>query len=246
MEEIGSPRRPAHLGHRSRLKERYLEKGIAALDDKDIVELILTYAIPRKDVYMTARELVHTFGSAEEVISAGPDALREKTRLSEHTILLFKLINDLRTKPGRFVVYKREKLTSVLSAAEYCHRVLGDFPEEAIVELFLDDESCVIELTKVSYGSGACAVLPVESIVENAMRMRVKRVLIAHNHPSGNSAPSTADLTATDVLQKALSARGLMLVEHMIVSKSECTALLHHQTIPISSGEAFAPWREES
>lgn len=245
MEEKNAARRPAHLGHRSRLKERYRENGITALDDKDIVELILTYAIPRKDVYSTARELVHEFGSAEAVLEAEPEALREKMRLSEHTILLFKLINDLRTKPGRFVVYKREKLTSVLSAAEYCHRVLGDFPDEAVIELFLDDESSVTELTKVSYGSDVSAVLPVESIVNNAMRMRVKRVLIAHNHPSGNSAPSSADLIATDVLEKALASRGITLVEHMIVSRSECTAILHHQTIPISGGDAFAPWREE-
>ena len=244
MEEKNSSGEVLHEGHRKRIKERYREKGIAALDDKDIIELILTYAIPRKDVYTIARGLVHEFGSAEGVLKADPAALRERANLTDHTVTLIKLIDDLRTKPARFVEYRREKLTSVLSAVEYCHKILGDFPEEAVIELFLDDESCVVELNKVSYGEGDSAVLPVDSILENARRMRVKSIVVAHNHPSGSSAPSAADLMATEVLQKALSSHGIDLLEHVIVAKNECTALIHHQTIGMRSGEAFAPWRE--
>lgn len=236
------PRQP-HEGHRKRIKERYLEKGLPALDDKDILELILTYSIPRKDVYELSRSLVHEFGSVEKVLSASPDELRERAGLTDHTLVLLKLINDLRTTPGCFIEYRHEKLGSVKAAVEYCHRVLAGFSEETIVELFLDGESCVTELTKMSRGNSEAAVLPIDRIVESAIRHRVKRLMIAHNHPSGSSAPSSADILATDMLKNALYGHGIELVEHIIVAKNECTALMHHQTIEIKEGESFAPWK---
>lgn len=225
-----------HLGHRQRIKERYHANGFESLDDKDLLELLLTYAIPRRDVYELSRSLVHEFGSFENVLSADAEELRNRTDLTEHTITLFKLVNDIRTKPFRVIEYRPEKLGSVKAAAEYCHRLLGKFEDEIVVELFLDSEYCVTELTRVSTGSSDAAVLPIEAIVENAVRSRVRRVLIAHNHPSGNSMPSTADVYATNSLMSALRSRGIELTEHIIVAKGECTAIMHHQVVPIEDG----------
>ena len=235
--------KPLHTGHRKRIKERYLDRGFSSLDDKDILELILTYAIPRRDVYELSRRLVHEFGSVDKVLSAPADALRNRGGLSDHTLVLLRLIYDIRTMPGCFIEYRKEMLGSVKAAVEYCHRILGRFPEETIVELFLDKESCVTELTKISCGSSDAAVLPIDSIVESAIRHRVNRVLIAHNHPSGSSAPSSADILATELLRSALYGHGIELVEHIIVARNECTALMHHQTIAVKDGESFAPWK---
>ncbi|MBO4849038.1 MAG: RadC family protein [Clostridia bacterium] len=238
--------RPApHAGHRQRIKERYLEKGFAALDDKDILELLLTYAIPRKDVYAVSRELVHTFGTAENVLAAPPEALREAGGLTDHTVVLLKLVNDIRTQPDRFIEYRREQLNNVLAAVEYCHRILGRFPEEAVIMLFLDKENYVIDVTKVSYGSADSAVLPIYGIVETACRHGIERVIVAHNHPSGSSNPSAADLMATDALRSKLLSHGIELAEHIIVAREECTALLHHQTLSLPGGEVFAPWKND-
>lgn len=232
-----------HTGHRLRIKERYLKKGIMALDDKDLVELILTYTIPRKDVYEIARGLVHEFGSAESLLAAEPEELRARGKLTEHTIVLLKLINDVRTKPYRSIVYRRERLTSVLRTAEYCHSLLGGYPDEVVILLYIDSNDYVTDLTKVSYGTADSAVLPVDEIVARTMHQNAKRVVIAHNHPSGSSTPSSADIRDTEALRAALFSHGIELAEHIIVSKTECTAVLHHQTINVSEGRATAPWK---
>ncbi|MBO4384880.1 MAG: hypothetical protein J5854_05625 [Clostridia bacterium] len=241
----GDKKAPAvpHLGHRQRIKERYNLNGFDSLDDKDLLELLLTYAIPRRDVYGLSRSLVHEFGSFEKVLSADAEELRERTDLTEHTITLLKLVNDIRTKPFRIIEYRPEKLGSLKAAAEYCHRVLSKFEDEIVVELFLDSEYCVTELTRVSTGSSRSAVLPIDGIVENAVRSRIGRVLIAHNHPSGSSAPSSADVYATNSLRSSLRSRGIELVEHIIVAKCECTAIMLHQTIPIGDEPDVTPWR---
>lgn len=232
----------AHEGHRARIKKRFLEKGVTALDEKSLIELILTYTIPRRDVYDIASRLVHKYGSAEGVISASVRELVEEDHISEHSALLFKLINDIRTKPYQPIEFKRERLSSVMKAVEYCHGILSKYPVEAVVVLCLDEDDMVMDMTKVSYGSDDAAAMPVEEIIMCARRQKASRVLLAHNHPSGNSSPSTADVVATEALRGALYSNGMELVEHIIVSREECTAMLHHQTISVNEGRIIAPW----
>ncbi|MBR3487128.1 MAG: RadC family protein [Clostridia bacterium] len=235
--------KPEHEGHRKRIKERYLEYGIDSLDDKDIIELLLTYAIPRKDVYEIARGLFHKYGSLANLLATDPEVLASESRLSTHTTVLLKLVNDLRSRPDRSVEYRSEPITNLLAAARYTHRILGGFTKETIIEIFLDHDNVVTEITKAAHGDEDSVVLPIERIVRDAVRMGVARMLIAHNHPSGNPAPSEADILATTTLERALISRGIVLLEHFIVTGSECTAILHDQRFTMEK-ESFAPWRE--
>ena len=234
---------PEHMGHRKRIKERYLEMGFSSLDDKDVIELLLTYAIPRKDVYRLARELFHDYGSVANLISTDTDILLADGRISQHTAVLFKLVNDLRSKPDRFLEFRREPVESLISAATYCHRLLGGLSEEIIVELFLDANSVVTDITKVSYGDENSVVLPVDRIVRDVIRSGSTRLLIAHNHPSGDPTPSEADILATTTLERALRSRGVTLLEHIVVALDGCVAIMHDQHFKIS-GVYSPPWRE--
>ena len=233
-----------HIGHRRRIKERYTQMGFSSLSEKDILELILTYAIPRKDVYSIADSLICEYGSLENVLNAHLKELTGKFGLSEHTSILIKLINDIRVNPLFPTAYRSEKLSNVKKAVEYCHRLLARCPNEIVLELFLDSDDSVTELVNVSSGSDNAALLPIESIVEHAVRRGVRRIIIAHNHPSGKSSPSTNDLTSTDRLIRSLNARNIELTEHIIVAKSECTALMHHQTITMDGSDSVFPWKE--
>lgn len=232
-----------HIGHRKRIKARYLERGLASLDEKDVLELLLTYTIPRRDVYCAAAELVDRFGSLEAVLSAD---IAELTcaGLTEHSAVLLKLVNDLMKTPQAALTVKREKLTSLLKTAEYCHSLLKDRAEELVLEIFLYDDNTVADVVKVSEGTPDSAVFPVDSMLVNALRTKVHRVLIAHNHPSGISRPSADDIVATEALSAALNAHGLELTEHVIVTRTECTLLMHHQTISIPAEGGLMPWKE--
>lgn len=235
--------KPAHLGHRQRIKARYLEYGVAALDDRDLLELALTYAIPRRDVYGIADKLIARFGSFDGVLSASDEAIRSCVKLSEHTLILLKLMGDIVRRPKAAPRYRREKLTSVLAAVEYCRELLPETGDEAVFELLLDGEDYVTGIMNVSSGTGDQAPLPIQAILDNAKSNRISRVIIAHNHPSGSSVPSSADIVATDALLRSLSAHGVELVEHIVVGRNECTALLHHQTIKLAGG-TLVPWKD--
>ena len=103
--------KPGHLGHRQRIKERYLENGIGDLTDKDLLELVLTYAIPRRDVYGAAEKLINEFGSFDGVLSASGDAIKNTVKLSDHTLILLRLIGDIIRREKTGLNYRRDRLT---------------------------------------------------------------------------------------------------------------------------------------
>ena len=234
-----------HLGHRKRIRERYLTRGIESLDENDVMELLLTYSIPRRDVYGLARRLIDCYGTVGNVLSAPSSELAERFGLSENTAAHLRLINDIRSKPVIIKGVRREQLSNLLKAAEYCRRVMGDPTEETVLQVFLDTDDYVTDVSKISYGSRDSAELPVSRIVEDACEHGTPRVLIAHNHPSGSSEPSVSDVNATETLERALATHGIQLAEHIIVCRSECTALMHHQTISLTGEPSFAMWKEE-
>lgn len=235
-----------HSGHRLRLRKKYREGGLSGMDDREVLELILTYAIPRRDVSGLARDMIFEIGSVKRVLEAEPSDLMERFDLSENTVTLIKLIGDIRRKTAGFLEYRRERIPSVLAACEYCHELLADHPYEAVVAMYLDGDSRIIDLAKVSEGSTDGAPLPIAAIVDNAVGLGAKRVLVAHNHPSNNALPSEDDIVATDMLSRALYLKGVDLVEHIIVSKDGCEALLHHVGVKTSDMDPSVPiWARE-
>ncbi len=229
-----------HIGHRKRIKARYLERGLEAMDDRDVLELLLTYAIPRKDVYEKAYDLVSEFGSVTGVLEADFNDLVKKGKLSEHTAILLKLVGDIKSREFRLLEYKKERLTSLVKTVEYCYGILSRFNEEVLIEIFLNKDNRIVDLQHLGFGTSDTVVLPTDTILIKSSRVGVKNVLLAHNHPSGSSAPSSSDIVSTEALRKALRLRGMDLLEHIIVSRDECTAMLHHQYFKIKNGKAHA------
>ncbi len=235
-----------HSGHRARLRKRYREAGVIGLDDRELMELILTYAIPRRDVSDLAGSMLGEMGSVRRILDSDPEELMRRFSLTENTATLLKLIGDLRSKRVGFLEYRREKLPSVRAACEYCHELLADLPYEVIAAMYLDPDNAILDLERVSQGSADGAMLPVAKIVESAAALSAKRVLVTHNHPSNNVLPSEDDIVATDMLSRALALRGIDLVEHIIVSGNSCSALLHHMTVEIPERDPSLPvWAAE-
>lgn len=232
-----------HIGHRKRIKERYTNRGIASLDDFDVLELILTYAIPRRDVYVLARDLIEAFDSLENILDAPVSKLREKGKLTDHTIILLKLIKDMKTRPSTSLRSKRHQLSSVIKAIDFCRSIFKNISDEAVFEIMLDADNYVVDVVKLTQGTDDTAVAPLDYIIANLYRYNVSRVIITHNHPSGNSKPSASDITTTNILLEAFKKRDIELAEHIIVTREDCTAILHNQTISIPINQPFTPWR---
>src|SRR5262245_3538587 len=129
---------PHYLGHRERLRQRFLGAGSDALADYELLELVLFRALPRGDVKPLAKDLIAKFGSFAEVISAPAERLKEVKGLGEAAITELKIVHAAATRLARGEVKQRPVLSSWSNVLDYCRSAMAFADKEQLRVLFLD------------------------------------------------------------------------------------------------------------
>lgn len=210
----------AHDGHRKRLRERYLSSGASAFQDHELLELLLTYAIPRQDVNATAHALLRRFGSLERVFSAEPSALCDVDGIGESTAIFLRLQHDVQQRISlrRFSGKDGRVLLNTPAAAAFvAHEMLMGEVRETGLLLCLNAQLVLTAAQRFSSGTVDQAVIFPRVVAEHALLQHAHSVILVHNHPSGDPRPSKADETVTEAVSAALQSLGIRLNDHMIV-----------------------------
>lgn len=209
-----------HAGHRERLRRRYLNEGLDNFEKHEILELLLYYAIPRRDCNPIAHNLLDEFKSISNVFEADVSRLSKVDGMGEISAVLLNLI------PQVARIYMQDKWSfenkNVLGSTELVGRYavnmfLGKMHEEFAI-ICLDSNRCVHYAGSVVKGSiNETAAYP-RLIVDAALKHNAQTVILAHNHPNGSVLPSNADMETTAVLVKALEAIEIDVLDHVIVA----------------------------
>ena len=209
-----------HSGHRQRLRERFLNGGLDGMEDHTVLELLLCYAIPRKDVNALAHELLRQFGSLSAVLDADQSALEQVPGVGENAAALLRLIPAMnrrylidRAKTGK-PVWLREPGEAGAFFLPYFYGAR----EEKVYVAFLDEHCRLLACREVFQGGiGYTAV--------GAIRLRASKLILAHNHPDGYAMPSREDRESTQTIRTALEAVQLQLLDHIIVAENEYVSM---------------------
>ena len=213
---------PDYIGHRKRLKERFKLGGGNDMADYEMMELLLTLAIPRKDTKPLAKALIKEFGSFAEVLFASDDKLIAFSGLKENTILVFKIVREaaLRMTWQKLSATEAPVLTSYDAIIEYCRAASGYKDREEFRIIFLNARNRIIGEEVQQRGSvNAVAIHPGE-VMRAAVLKGATSLILVHNHPSGDVTPSRADIEVTKKIAEALAAVEIRLIDHFIVSKN--------------------------
>lgn len=223
--------KPHYLGHRKRLRERFKRAGLASFQDYEAVELLLTLAIPRKDVKIPAKEAINRFGSFRGVLDAPLEELREIPGIGEVAPLAIKFIREAATlylqpkSQADLSLSKSEPETISLEDPKnlfnYCRAAIGAQPNEMFKVIYLDSRYRVIDLETLTEGTIDRATVYPRKVMESALKKRASILVFAHNHPDGNITPSDQDKTITRALILAAKALNITILDHLIVSKDE-------------------------
>ena len=204
-------------GHRNRVRERYLNTGLDAFRDYEALELLLFYAIPRKDTKSTAKNLIARFGSLPAVLDATVEELTE-AGLSPNAAILLKLVPDM----NRYYAVKTDgagqKVHSTSDAGRILCAMFRHEQTESVRLLCLNAGGKVLKLALLNEGDINAVHFSVRKIVETALSAKAVSVILAHNHPGGTLTPSREDLDATNSAKAALSTVGIQLLDHLIIS----------------------------
>ena len=225
-------------GHRERIKEKFLKNGIDGFAEYEILELLLTYCIPRKDTKPIAKDLLNKFKTLDNVFKADFDKLSVIDGLGNNSIAFLKLIGDLPS-----IIYKDELKNKKLIDREtlkilnkdillnYLRNKIGYEEIEKFYVIYLSSSNEVIEFEENSVGTlDRSSVYPRE-IYKKIINLNAKSVILAHNHPSDNITPSKSDIELTNEIAKGLKNFGALLIEHIIITKNSYFSFLEEGLI---------------
>lgn len=211
----------AHSGHRARLRAQYAASGADGLHDHQFLELLLTYAIPRRDTNALAHALLARFGSLEAVIGAEIAQLMLVDGVGEGAATFLHMQGDLmrRLSLSRVANARGEiVLNTPLAAAQYAAALMMNEAYECVVVVCLNAKKAVVAHELIQLGSLTEAHVYPRRVAEIALLRRAHGVLLLHNHPTGDPSPSDDDAAVTDSVRDALNSVGVQLCDHLIVA----------------------------
>ncbi len=211
--------RPHHLGHRERLRERAAQGGLGPLPDYELLELYLARSIPRQDVKERAKALVRRFGSIQGVLAAPLAELTQVRGVGEAVALDLKLVHELARRMGRESLAKRPVISSWSALLDYVRVQIGHEPREQVRVLYLDTKNQLILDEETSRGTTNHAPLYPREVVRRALELSASSLILVHNHPSGDTSPSAADIAVTKEVVAAAKPLGIGVHDHVIVGR---------------------------
>ena len=212
----------AKTGHRSRLRQRFLNSRFEGMHDYEVLELLLTFTIVRRDVKPLAKELLAHFGSLKEVFDAGVAELCEVKGVSDNTAVMIKLLRELCTLYLARKLNEADVLSSPGDVDDFVRMKLGTERDEFFMTIYLNAKNRVICHEVAASGTVDQAVVFPRNILRRALEVGAIALILVHNHPSGVAEPSRNDIVLTEKIREVVEVCDIKVLDHLIVGHDSC------------------------
>jgi len=216
----GDETKPHFHGHRDRLRQRFLRQGPDALPDYELLELLLTFAIPRSDVKPLAKQLIARFGSFAEVIAADPERLMEVKGVKQNTAIALIAVRAAAARLLKGGLAERPLLGSFNTVIDYCRAAMAFDATERFRILFLDKKNRLLADEVQQRGTVDHTPVYPREVVKRAIELGATALILVHNHPSGDPTPSRADIAMTKEVVAAAKTVDIVVHDHIVVARS--------------------------
>jgi len=206
-------------GHRQRLRQRFLADAGDGMPDYELLELVLSIAIPRADVKPLAKMLLDEFRTFQGVITAEPAALRRVKGMGEVSAVALKIVQAAAVRLARGQAMEREVINSWDRLLDYCMAAMAHEKVEQTRILFLDTRNRLIADERQNRGTVNHTPLYPREVVRRALELGATAIILVHNHPSGDPEPSRADIDMTREVQEAAGKLGIVLHDHLVIGR---------------------------
>lgn len=212
--------------HTERPREKLLLHGAKHLSDAELLAIFINTGCHGKTAVDIAREWLSEFGSIKKLLNSTPSELYAKPGVGKAKFALLKAALELGRRFQEESLLKGELLNSSQAAKRFLTHRLKDYPHEVFACLFLDLQLRVLGFEEVCHGTLHEANIYPREIVKLALAHNAAKVILAHNHPSGNTTPSQADRDMTQVLKNSLALVEIQVVDHIIVGLGQSLSMV--------------------
>ena len=211
---------PDYLEHRKRLREKFLRAGAEGFHDYELLELLLTFAIPRVDVKPPAKALIKRFGTLNAVLDASQNELQSVSGMGPTSAVLIRLVKELFSAYLAERMEGKDVLSSPLAVVDFARVKLAGLPHEAFMVIYLNVKNRVIDHEVLQEGTVDRAIVYPREIIKAALTHKATGLILSHNHPSGDPDPSQEDKHLTRSVIEAARTVEIKVLDHIIVGKN--------------------------
>lgn len=213
-----------YSGHRKRLRDKFLKSGPGALHDYELLELLLFLANPRRDMKPMAKALLKKFGAFADVISADANELREVDGIGDGVVTALKTAQASALALLQGDVMEKPVLSNWQQLMDYCRAAQAFDKTERFRVLYLNQKNALIADEVQQKGTVNHTPIYPREVVKRALEIGATAIIMVHNHPSGDPTPSSADIEMTREVEDACQSLGIVLHDHIIVTRGETTS----------------------
>lgn len=214
-----------HAGHRARLRERLAREPLAVAD-YEVLELLLGYALPRRDTKPLAKELLRRFGSIRGAVDARPDELSQVPGFGPGLMAFWRVLRELLARRAAAPLRQREVLATPAAVARMARERLAGSPQEESWVALVDAQNRLIAWERLTRGGVSAVALQPRDVLEAALARKASGIILVHNHPGGDTQPSPPDQALTTGLQRLAPHLGLRFLDHVIVTDGDCYSII--------------------
>ena len=214
---------PHYAGHRQRLRERLFQAGAEALQDYELLEMLLFTAIPRRDVKPIAKDLLAEFKDLWSLLNAKPERLMA-FGLSETAAASLLVTGALVLRAHKKSIMEQPVLNSWQRIVDYCRAAMAHETEEQFRLLFLDRKNHLLHEEVQQRGTIDHTPVYPREVVKRALEIGAGAIVLAHNHPSGDVTPSKSDIEMTRAIMDACRPLGIAIHDHLIIGRDAVTS----------------------
>ena len=212
-------------GHRERLRQRFVNSGRSAMADYELLELLLTYALPRIDTKPLAKKLLHQCGTLPAVLQQPYERLMQVKGIGSTSAIFLKIIHASLTRSMETAVEDQTPISGPDDIFAYVRFHLGSRTRECVYALYLDNAKRVLHHCEVSSGTIDRTALYPREVLKPALLYDAVGLVLVHNHPDGLPVPSEEDHELTRKLESVAGTLGISLIDHMIVTRTQAYSL---------------------
>ncbi|KTD14562.1 DNA repair protein RadC [Legionella gratiana] len=208
------------------LREKLLTYGPQSLSDTELLAIFISSGNNKKSCIQLAFDLLVHLGDLRAVLNADKQSFKQIRGLGEVRYVQLQAVKEICRRSDFIQLQKETQITSSKQTYAYLKKRLRDYKNETFVALFLDNQHHIIAYEELFCGTINMATIHLRPIIERVLQLNAAALILAHNHPSGVSDPSSQDIAVTERIREALELVDARLLDHLIIGDNEVYSII--------------------
>ncbi len=204
---------------RRRLLERFEKTKLEGFSDYEVVELLLSFVVPRRNVGLMAEKLLEECESLRGTFDAPQEKLEAIEGIKGNTAVFLKVTKEVMSFYLKKQIIRRDVVHSRKDVLDFLSATISSEKNEKLFAIYLNSKNIILGVETLQEGSINKIIVYPRSVVEKALKQNARSLILVHNHPSGDITPSKDDWQLTELLRKALSLVDIMVHDHIIIGR---------------------------